>query len=401
MTKTGVILILTAMLLAGGSPTPYGVAAAAPHPCLGYLTADDALLVADSSGNILLEKNTTRPFIPASTLKILTALSALHYLGPRYRFKTAFYLDQAGSLKVKGYGDPLLISEAILKIADRLSEALTGFRDLIIDHSYFAPGIRIPGRGRSTNPYDAPVGALCANFNTVSFHRDDQGHIVSSEVQTPMTRFVRKKLQSMTVKQGRHVCFKDGDDAARYAAELILYFLNTKGIHHTGHIRFGGVTATDTLVYRYRSIFTLEQVLKKMLTFSNNFIANQILIAVGAQVYGPPGTLKKGIRALRAYARQHLSPHRIHIQEGSGLSRGNRLNARDMLRVLRRFKPHRHLLTAEDGLVYKTGTLKGIRTRAGYIERGTGRPFYFVVSLNGGSQKTETLMNCLRRWFRR
>ncbi|MFO7986851.1 MAG: D-alanyl-D-alanine carboxypeptidase [Desulfatiglandaceae bacterium] len=395
--KAGVILLLATLLLGGFSS--HAVAAEEVHPCLQSITSKDILLVADPAGHILLDKNATRPFIPASTLKILTALSALHYLGPRYRFRTDFYLDQKGNLKVKGYGDPLFISEVILNITDDLSEHLTAFKGLVIDRTYFAPGIKIPGRERSPNPYDAPVGALCANFNTVHFHRDRNGNALSSEIQTPLIPFARDKLRLLNAKQGRHVVVHDGHDAARYAGGLLLHFLNTKGVQHTEQIRFGTVTSEDVLAYTYQSIFPLEEVLQKMLAFSSNFMANQILIAVGAQVYGPPGTLKKGIKALQKYANQYLSPHTIHIQEGSGLSRENRLSARDMLTILKQFKPYRHLLSAENGLLCKTGSLRGIRTRAGYITHGPGDPSYFVVSLHREGKAIESSMDCIRKWF--
>lgn len=396
--KTAGVLFLSALLFLGGFPT-HAAIAQDHHPCLRYITSKEALLVADPAGNILLQQNAARPFIPASTLKILTALSALHYLGPDYRFKTEFYLDQEGNLKVKGYGDPLFISEAIQDMADAIAKRLTGFKDLVIDRTYFAPGIKIPGQGRSTNPYDAPVGALCANFNTVRFYRDRHGNMVSSEPQTPLTPFAKAKIRCLNVQQGRHVFSHNGEDAAHYAGALLLHFLTARGVRHTDQIRFGALSAQDTLVYRYQSVFTLDQVLEKMLAFSSNFIANQIVIAVGAQVYGPPGSLQKGIKALRVYTKRHLPPNTIHLQEGSGLSRENRVSARDMLTILKKFKPHRRLLPAEEGLLYKTGSLRGIRTRAGYIEHGPLAPGYFVISLSRNGKRVDDLMDCIRKSF--
>ena len=77
----------------------------------------DALLVADHDGQIIFKKNEAKKCIPASTLKLLTALAAIHHLGLSYRFKTEFYIDPKQNLKVKGYGDPLLISEVLQEIA--------------------------------------------------------------------------------------------------------------------------------------------------------------------------------------------------------------------------------------------------------------------------------------------
>ncbi|MBW2643777.1 MAG: D-alanyl-D-alanine carboxypeptidase, partial [Deltaproteobacteria bacterium] len=78
----------------------------------------DAVLVADPQGRVVFSKNADIQLVPASVLKIFTALVAFHYLGPEYRFATEFYKDQDSNLKVKGYGDPLLISETLMEIVN-------------------------------------------------------------------------------------------------------------------------------------------------------------------------------------------------------------------------------------------------------------------------------------------
>ena len=145
-------------------------------PLSGHITSQDALLVADPEGRIIYKVNETIKFTPASTLKLLTALTAIHHLGRSYRFKTEVYQDADQNLKIKGYGDPTLISEVWQKIADALVVRLREFNNLLLDDSYFASNLQIPGVGISTNPYDALNGALCANF----LKRDKKGRIVSA-----------------------------------------------------------------------------------------------------------------------------------------------------------------------------------------------------------------------------
>ena len=123
---------------------------------------------------------------------------------PRSGSQPGFTWTPTGNLKVKGYGDPLLVSEAWEEIADALTVAGVRFNDLIVDDTYFAPAVRIPGTGRSTNPYDAPVGALCANFNTVAFDTDERGRLVSGESQTPLIPFVRDKIRKLGLTRGRY-----------------------------------------------------------------------------------------------------------------------------------------------------------------------------------------------------
>ena len=359
------------------------------------ISPQDALLVAGPDGRIVYSKNETRKCVPASTLKVLTGLAAIHHLGKSYRFQTGFYqcLDQ--DLKVKGYGDPLLISEVWQEIAQAIAPRLQGFKDLVLDDTYFEDEVDIPGTGLSTNPYDAPNGALCANFNTVFFKRDGTGRIISAEPQTPMTPLALEKVRLLGLNSGRYTFSHDGHEAARYAGELLVHFLEKRGKVCQGKVRAGVVVPGDPLVYTYHSIFTLEQTLKKMFEFSNNFMANQILIALGAHVHGPPGTLAKGVKVLSDYAGKVLHLN-IEIAEGSGISRNNRLSAKDMLAVLRRFEPHRALLVRKGRVFYKSGTLKGVKTRVGYIEDKSGKPYYFVIFLNSSNADIDSIFDCVK-----
>jgi D-alanyl-D-alanine carboxypeptidase/D-alanyl-D-alanine-endopeptidase (penicillin-binding protein 4) len=306
-------------------------------------------------------------------------------------------MDERGNLKIKGYGDPLLISEVWQEIAHALAERVPRFNDLIVDDSYFSPGIVIPGRGRSTNPYDAPVGALCANFNTIFFHRDPKGRLVSSEPQTPMVPFARDKIRSLGLTRGRYTFSHDPHDGSRYAGELLRHFLAKRGIRGNQEIRSGRVVPEDRLIYTYRSRFSLATAVNKMLTFSNNFMANQLLIALGARIHGPPGTLAKGTRVAASFAEQVLGMKGFEIAEGSGISRRNRLSALHMLAVLDRFRPHRHLLKGNRDLRFKTGSLRGVRTRAGYVEGPPQGPFSFVIFMNRTHGRIDALMHCLSK----
>jgi len=353
-------------------------------------------LVADASGHIVYKKNGRNKFIPASTLKLLTALAAIHQLGRSYRFQTEFYTRPDQGLIVKGYGDPLLISEVLQEIADVLAKRMHNFRDLVLDDDYFSHRIRIPSVGGSTNPYDAPVGALCANFNTVFFDRDQQGRIISAELQTPLIPFSLNKIHSLGLKNGRYTFTHDRKEATLYLGNLLSCFLKERGVKSHGRIRLGSVKPGDRLIYTYTSRFTLEQSIKKMMEFSNNFIANQVFITLGAKEYGPPGTLAKGIRVVSDYAKNELHLKDLNIVEGSGISRQNRISYMDMLTVLRNFSPYRHLLKRKDNVLYKTGTLRGIRTLAGFLEGPREGPYCFIISLREASPDTDALLEYMK-----
>jgi serine-type D-Ala-D-Ala carboxypeptidase/endopeptidase (penicillin-binding protein 4) len=373
--------------------------AASPLPCLRHIPPQAGFIAADADGNILAKQLETTKFIPASTLKILTALACLHYLGPAYRFSTEFFLSPHKDLVVKGYGDPLLVSEVWKEISERLALKISVFQDLILDSSYFSPEIRIPGVNASTNPYDAPVGSLCANFNTITFKHNSENTILSAEPQTPMIPFAKNKIRQLGERNGRYTFSHESREGARYAGELLRYFLEKDGVEGKGCVRHGIRVPGDSLIYVYRSRFTLEEVLKKMFKFSNNFMANQMLISLGGHVFGAPSTLAKGQKAVLQYARETLGLKDLEFVEGSGISRKNRLSPGDMLRVLKQFRPYRRLLPRMGPFRYKTGTLKGIHARAGFYEKPAGNPGYLVLFLNHEEVDADRFMRCLGRLF--
>ena len=359
----------------------------------------DAILVVNPQGRIVFSKNANRQLIPASILKIFTALVAFHYLGPEYRFSTEFYRDQGSNLKIKGYGNPLLISETLMDIVNTLIltlEAKSKFiNDLVLDDSYFKTPVLIPGVAYSYEPYDAPNGALCVNFNTVNFRRDKNGVYVTAETQTPLLPFVLPRITASAMDRGRIILSRQKNEMTFYAGHLFLYFLKKQGVESNGRIRVGRVKKCDNLIFRYLSRLSLIQVVSTLLEYSNNFIANQLLIAAGAKGYGPPGTLEKGIRAASTYAKDNLKIHNVTIVEGSGISRKNRISAKSLYKILNVFEPYRFLMRRRDNAFYKTGTLKGIHTMAGYVESTKGGLYCFVVLLNTPGKSTKPIMDIL------
>lgn len=351
----------------------------------------DAILVADAGGNILLSKNADKPLIPASIFKVLTSLAGLHYLGRDFKFVTEFYTDTHSNLKIKGYGDPLLISEAVAEIAKSLRAKIDTYNDLILDNSYFEP-IIIPGVTTTLNPYDAPNGALCVNFNTVFFKREKGGY-ASAEPQTPLLPFALKKIKAYGLKKERVTFSQEEDEITLYAGHLFQYFMKQEGMHSNGAVKIGNTDKEkDTLIYQYVSRFSIEDVISKLLEYSNNFIANQVFVTAGAKVCGSPGTLEKGIQAVSAYAKDVLGLENVQIDEGSGISRKNRISAQNMSKVLEAFEQHRSLMRHEGREYYKTGSLSGVKTRAGYIESEKNGLYRFVVMLNSG-KSTDRIMS--------
>ncbi len=370
------MLLMPSTLLAGSLER-------ALSPLLG---PDDALLATDANGHVLVSLNAERKLVPASILKVLTALVALRHLGPEYRFSTGFYLDSGRNLKIRGSGDPLLLSETVQTISALISQRLSGNKALsgiILDDTYFEKPLGVPGvRSLSDQPYDAPNGALCVNFNTVNFKREN-GRFVTGEPQTPLLPSVMPRIRKSGHSEERILLSGRGDACTRYAGELFRHFLKKEGVSFTKGIRTGLVSeARDLPLYLHEGGPPLTAVIEKMLRYSNNFMANQLLLAAGARAFGAPATLEKGVLAARDYAAKELGSNGITLAEGSGISRENRVSAAVMMKIVERFKPFRHLMRRKGNERYKTGTLFGISTRAGYIETKDRGLVSFVVMTN-------------------
>ncbi len=336
-----------------------------------------------------------KQFVPASTLKILTSLVALKFFGRSYRFKTDFYIKSSRTGKiliVKGYGDPLVTSEVLKDMACKLKRAfdVKMISKVVLDTSYLEPG-KVPGVGKSLNPYDAPCGAISLNFNTVNitFHN---GIILSAEPQTPLIPFIRKRVREMRIrKPGRYSLFQSPEEGAVYFGKMLLFFLGLKN----RSVEVGKGCGKGNPMLTYISPFTLEDVVKKMMRYSNNLIANQLLMSLGARIFGPPGNLEKGKRATYLFLSKSLGVKEdaIRIVEGSGISRKNLVKPWAFMKVLRAFYPYRNLLRkrrAENFTIYyKTGTLKGIRNEAGYINCKKGEYIFLIVSKNNAQREKE------------
>jgi len=355
------------------------------------------IVLADCNGNVLYEHNSTKLFVPASILKLVTSLAAIHILGENYRFTTEYgFNKRTGNLYIKGFGDPMFISEVIQMFCRDLISNLKikKIHDIVLDHSYFADRIQIPGQSDTANPYDAPVGALCANFNTIAFDSDTAaGQFISAEPQTPLLPVFEKIIKKTGLARGRIIL--DRTQAALYAGQLIRYWLEKSRIKITGKITKGQMHHGQCRKWVFFSPFTLKENIKKLLRYSSNFMANQLALTIGAVMYGPPATLEKAVKALKFYSESEIGINNPEIFEGSGLSRMNRISPAQMLKVLIKLKPWYFLLRHGQNDFFKTGTLTGIRTRAGYIEWKSQNLYPYVIMVNEKDKDCEKIKEFL------
>ena len=353
------------------------------------------VLVMDAEGNELVAQNTDKPFVPASVTKIVTAWLAMEVLGGDYRFETRFYLDDKRVLYVRGGGDPFLISEELALLAPRLVAAvgkkpITG---IVLDASYYPSNLRIPGIEDTDEAYNALNSALAVNFNTVNAVRSGN-KVRSAEKQTPITPLAMTQFRLRGPNgRGRISLSQEPRVSLQYAGELIAAFIKRAGGSVKGKISTGPVSEGLEPIYVHRQSRTLSAILVELLRASNNYIANQVFLEIGAHRLGGPVSLEKSLQVANEMLAAHGLAAAIHLEEGSGISRNNHFTARGLAKVLELFAPHAGLLRGHDGGTNKTGTMEGVYTLAGYADTSSHGRVRFVISLtsNNGEMRFRLL----------
>lgn len=360
-----------------------------------------ALLVADDKGQLLYADNVEQSMVPASTTKLITALLALQYWGEEHRFYTdfAFYpcRHQGNSkcvrLQIKAYGDPFLVSEEWAVIARELAEGLKANRIdkietiALVNHWYQEP-IVMPGASSSLNPYDAINGALVANFNSLNALKNETG-FSSAEEQTPWVAASEQIVENagLKLKPGKSERINTGADFRlnqQYAVELLQALLQQNGIatENTKLLIESADKAQPIFQHRHLNSRTLAEVVRPMMKYSTNFIANQIALNLAAEIYGAPATPQKVQQMFNLKLKQQFgwADGDVLFEDGAGLSRQNRINAGQLLQILQAFSPWRNLLPeVEQGVYAKSGSLIGVSTLAGYFyHRQQWMPFVFL-----------------------
>ena len=357
-------------------------------------------------------------YIPASVLKIVTAAAVLHYLGPKYRFKTEFYIDSKRNLYVKGYGDPSLSSDNWHTIARTLRKKRIfekDFNNLIIDGSVFSRYLNVDGRRRTTHYYDAPPSVLATNQNTVAVRIKQDRRIKVVNEYTPLTSLVAKKAKRLPVGYQHFNVAMDSNESMRYSAELAQAIFKEYGVFFSKKIKYGIVPKNAKRIYTFSPKKNLESIAKEMLKESNNFIANQLLLVLAYELKGEGVSISTGAEILADFLTKEigLNENDFALVEGSGLSTKNNFELLAMLKIVNYFNGYKDLLPhlrnskyrdlAQTGrrwnIVAKSGTLRNIETLAGFIQvrRKEWKPF--VIMLKNEEQKRGTIVEIIAKYY--
>ncbi len=398
------------------------------------------------AGTLRAEHEPDKPLNPASTMKLVTTHAAMELLGPDYRWRTAIHAEGRvegdvlmGDLVIKGGGDPKLVIEDMTELVGRLR--LAGLReirgDLVIDDSLYAAG---PERleafdGDESQPYNVRPYAALMNFKATRFVIDPKTREVSLDPPLADVRVVN----DVKVLKGRCRPGSTGfsiDDAVgtesrpqirirgtqvRACGEQYFY---ASALSHRQFIHgffkaawknaggtFSGATrvvpgaAKGDPYFTWFSPRNLLDVVRDVNKFSNNVMARMLLLQIAADRQDAPATLDDARRVVADwYAGEGLPLPSLVIENGSGLSRIERISARDLTAVLAhadqgpnaglfidslpqvgidgtmRARLRRHPVAGNAFI--KTGTLRDVRAIAGYVTAQSGERYAVALLIN-------------------
>ncbi|GIZ13904.1 D-alanyl-D-alanine carboxypeptidase/D-alanyl-D-alanine-endopeptidase [Pseudomonas sp. NCCP-436] len=385
---------------------------------------------------------------PASTMKLVTTYAALELLGPNHQWKTEFYADGPlnngvlhGNLYLKGGGDPKLNMEKLWLLLRDLR--IHGVRqvqgDLVLDRSFFVepqlPAFNDDG-GDANRPFLVTPDALLVNLKAQRFVTRADGGKVSIAMDPPLPS-IRIDNQVRLLKAGtcpawpdvRYNAVEQFDgttlivtgqlpegcsaqtylsllDHPSYAAGAVRSIWQELGGQILGKDRLGPLPEDARLLVRAYSPDVVE-IVRDINKYSNNTMARQLYLSIGAQFRSEADQddAMAAQRVIRNWlANKGINASHLVLENGSGLSRAERISAREMAAILEaawrspyaaEFRSSMPL-AAMDGTMrrrlqrtplegkahIKTGTLNNVRAIAGYSRDSNGQDWAVVAILN-------------------
>ncbi|MFH6567998.1 MULTISPECIES: D-alanyl-D-alanine carboxypeptidase/D-alanyl-D-alanine endopeptidase [Pseudomonas] len=384
---------------------------------------------------------------PASTMKLVTTYAALEMLGPTHQWKTEFYTDGTlnngilqGNLYLKGGGDPKLNMEKLWLLMRDLRangvQQVTG--DLVLDRNFFEqpqlPAFNDDGNDKN-KPFLVKPDSLMVNLKALRFvARNDSGKVLIS-VEPPIASIkIDNQVKALNSKQCtgdvryNPVTQADGSvlvtvsgqladgcnsqtylsllDHATYTAGAVRAIWKELGGSIQGQDRQASVPKNAKLLARAFSP-DLAEIIRDINKYSNNTMAQQLFLSLGAQFRNDADgdDAKAAQRVVRQWlAKKGITAPHLVMENGSGLSRAERVSAREMAQMLQAAwkSPYaaefissmpiagkdgtmrkRLKTTAMNGQAHiKTGTLNTVRAISGFSRDSNGNTWAVVAILN-------------------
>ena len=332
------------------------------------------VIVKADSGEVVYSHNAEEAMVPASNMKIITSAAALKYLGPDYEFKTKVGLC-GDTLVIKGGGDPLLgdkVTDAkyqrepewIFKdIAATLKQNnITAIKDIIVDGSIFDDERVHPNwpKKELNQWYACEVSGLNFNDNCIAVTVKNIDGKVTVGIE-PETGFIKITNEVTPIQQGKSAvgayrnqkpnkisikgkCEKQEgpfDVAIEKPAEFFGFLLRE-------NLAGAGIKADGQIVEKqepgdcdFKKITEYSTPISDCLARCNKNslgLAAEVLfktIAAKATPDGKNGGWAAGRELISGYMLElGIERGEFYIDDGSGLSRGNKLSANAITKVL-------------------------------------------------------------------
>ncbi|RDU99710.1 D-alanyl-D-alanine carboxypeptidase/D-alanyl-D-alanine endopeptidase [Trinickia dinghuensis] len=413
--------------------------------------------------------NADTPMLPASTMKLVTTYSGLSILGPDYRWRTSAYADGDvdangvlhGNLYIQGTGDPKLVPEELIDLVDKIRKAgITGIDGaLVLDKRFFDPSTRDlpPFDDDVTAPYNVGPDPLLYAFKSLSFTltpspdgnvnidvipalaqlqidnslRARPGACVG--VDTALTPSVTPEANGTVdalfsgeypIRCGpRTINVAVLDHTAFFAGGFLALWRSAGGTFN-GTTHEGAVPTGARLVAVHRGP-VLGDIVRDINKFSNNVMARNLFLTIGAVVDKPPGTPAKSADAIEHFLHtQGLAMPELTLVNGSGLSRAEHVSAHSLADLLQNANasPVAQVFVASlpiagvDGTMrnrlrdepvlgnahIKTGTLNDVRAIAGYVAADNGQSYVVVSLINSRrAEEARAAHDALLEWVYR
>lgn len=351
------------------------------------MTPDQSCLVVSVEGQRIVAVKPNLSVVPASNVKLITAVAALEVLGPEYVFTTKIVGVSdgnkiVGDLWLVGGGDPVLST------------------------------VEYPATESYPTLHPTNIGALIDALVAAGI-TEISGNIVGDESRYDTERFTPSLgLGVRTTEVGPlgALLLNDGvilsspikpEQPALSAAQEFLRLLIERGIVVQGSAKIGIASADLPLIASINSA-ALSFIIEEMLTNSDNNTADLMLKEIGLQKLSE-GSRIAGIQVVQATLQEMgYATDGLVIVDGSGLDRGNRATCALLTEILERDGGFgvlgkglaiagqtgtlRDLLadtTASERLHAKTGTLTGAKALSGYVVYAPEKAAIFTMILNG------------------
>jgi D-alanyl-D-alanine carboxypeptidase/D-alanyl-D-alanine-endopeptidase (penicillin-binding protein 4) len=406
-------------------------------------TANSIHVVEPESGRTVYAYKAREALIPASNMKLITTAAAVKYLGGTFEYRTRVGLCD-NTLVVIGSGDPLLGDDktdarhgrqegwVLEAVADALeAREIDEINDIVVDTTVFDNERVHPSwPAKDHNKwYACEVCGLNYNTNCVDVTTNNYGGAVAVTIE-PSTSFIRYvnevepissgsgAVGSYRNRQPNHItiygkCKKQQgpfpvavEQPAAFFGVLLAEHLLRQGINTRGHLIEKALPEECDFNPVVTFTTPLSDVLRRANTDSLGLAAEALLKTIAAHESpdGTGGGWPAGRELLGTYLRDlGVAAEEFHIDDGSGLSRENRLSADAITSVLLalyrsndwdRFKASL-AVAGETGtigryfkesayrgrILGKTGYIRGVKSFSGVCETENG-PYLFAILSN-------------------